>query len=411
MKKNYLQKLILYLYMAGIFFIPFDKPLTRIIISLKIHFLFFFFSCVLFIFLVIYQKIFKKENVEVNFPYLDNILLFLLFSLLSVIINGTYNYRGYRLFFAYCYDFSIFYLTLNIIKGKEEIKIIIKLWALSFFIASIYGLWEYINKISTVNFQKLFEVRTKGFMGDPNYLANVLGFYIVILLTFFIYKINYLHKKIGAILLLLLLLVFFTTLSRGAFLSLGIISLILIYLNYKKIKKFLAANFKIKIILLLFFIIFIIALGYLITNTNLLERIIRTGSTTERYQILFTSLKTFWHYIFIGTGLGNSLYLSKFFWPEKILVVRETVVHNSFWEVFVETGLIGGILFLSIFYKIVKKSFTYFKHTKSKTMLAFLLSLIFLVIHDLTISIQYYIYLWIILGLNFTIAENRIDNV
>ena len=205
-----------------------------------------------------------------------------------------------------------------------------------------------------------FFLRT--FTGNINIAANsIVSKIMVVYLIIYTYK----DKRLVYLSYALLFIAFsalFILLTRSAFLSLGLLTLVMISFNYKKI-------FTRSVPLVV-----VVLIGYFFVNTtfntenpdeissriNSIALNTEDDSINERLGYYSDASKSIMQYPVFGIGIGN--------WKIKSIeysrnsIVGYTVpyhVHNDFLQITAEIGVIGGLLYLMIYlmpiYRIVIK--------------------------------------------------------
>ena len=205
-----------------------------------------------------------------------------------------------------------------------------------------------------------FMLRT--FTGNINIAANsIVSKIMVVYLILYTYK----DKRIVYLSYVLLFIAFsalFILLTRSAFLSLGLLTLVMISFNYKK---FFTRSVPLVVVVLI---------GYFFVNTtfntenpdeissriNSIALNTEDDSINERLGYYSDATKSIMQYPVFGIGIGN--------WKIKSIeysrnsIVGYTVpyhVHNDFLQITAEIGVIGGLLYLMIYlipiYRIVIK--------------------------------------------------------
>ncbi|MCM8760154.1 MAG: O-antigen ligase family protein [Candidatus Omnitrophica bacterium] len=258
---------------------------------------------------------------------------FALWLLVSCFIS-PFGYGAAQALENYILYFLIFLVALNIKLDRDDIY----LWIFSGFIASVIALGNLIGP-------RRYVVST---FGNPNFFAGHL------LMVFPLASALYLvgdNKKIDRYLLLTCAILFFlsilATKSRAAILASLFSIATLIFLGYKRngLKRYSG-----------YIVLFII-------SVFLSPRFYQWFVTNIRWYIWRGTLKMIRLKPITGWGLGNF----PFFYPyyrirEYFLQIESTPVttqvHNEYLHIWVETGLIGLILFLTMIFIIIKANNT-----------------------------------------------------
>ncbi len=308
-----------------------------------------------------YQKIISLVKYRGNYF----LAIFLIIVILSVFFS--YNKINNRLDFWHLIKFIEFlwlfiFIKANI-KGKVEVGQILIISALTqsaiaiiqFIIQSDLGLrvlgeslikpWlAGVAKISTLD-EVL--IRSYGTFPHPNILAAFLLISFVFLVQLIIQRIHFKHSlKIYFLYYVLISTGVFLTFSRTAWILWVLINLIFIILNLKN--PFVPKN-NLEF-LLLFFIIYSIALLVIFPNELYLRLNINFNEQAINQRILYSNiaLKIIKDNPFLGVGLGNYInYLKDHF--KGLESWQYEPVHNIFLLITSEVGIVG-ILVLGLFF-------------------------------------------------------------
>ena len=276
--------------------------------------------------------------------------------------NISESVVAFSQYFTYLLSFIAIYSISKSI-GKVFLQCFIFFSASALFIESSSIVYNAIDSV-LIDEQAFkrdnFMLRT--FTGNINIAANsIVSKIMVVYLILYTYK----DKRIVYLSYALLFIAFsalFILLTRSAFLSLGLLTLVMISFNYKKI-------FTRSVPLVV-----VVLIGYFFVNTtfntenpdeissriNSIALNTEDDSINERLGYYSDATKSIMQYPVFGIGIGN--------WKIKSIeysrnsIVGYTVpyhVHNDFLQITAEIGVIGGLLYLMIYlmpiYRIVIK--------------------------------------------------------
>lgn len=340
----------LYFYITIIF--AFTLPLSRAIIS---------FSIIALPLIWIFEGQFKsKLKLIWEHKILQAILLFLGFNLISLLWTQDYN-NAENTLRLYGYWISIFVLSTSI--KKDDIQKIITFFLYGMLLSELiaYGvffeLWNF--KHASIN-------NPSPFMFWIDY--SVFTAFTSILLLSRLFSNKYLKKE------KILMFLFFLSTTGNLFLGLGrtgqvalIVAIIVMILLYLKI------SLK-SIFITLILIISIYGTGYIISDTfktriqsgiNDIQKMqnhaydTSLGIRVVYWMISYDILK---ENLFLGVGIGDYKQTMKVFLEKNNYHISEATkefisnfhAHNQFLMIMIQTGFIGLLLMLNIFYQLYK---------------------------------------------------------
>ncbi|MCX8082202.1 MAG: O-antigen ligase family protein [bacterium] len=275
--------------------------------------------------------IIKKQEFTLESTSFVSLLLFSIYLLISSFI-APFGYGAGKSMEDYLLYILIFLIAMNIKLEKEDFY----LWTLSGFIASLIALGNFIGP-------RKYVVST---FGNPNFFAGHILMVLTITYALFLYKSN---KETERYFLLFCTILSFGTIlatkSRAAIIA-SIFGLsTVMFLNYKKhnIKKWGGY--------------IVIGVSSIFLSLHFYNWLLKN----IRWYIWRGTLRMIKLKPITGWGLGNY----PFFYPyyrirEYFLQVESTPVttqvHNEYLHIWVETGLIGLLLFLCLISVIIIKS-------------------------------------------------------
>jgi O-antigen ligase len=187
--------------------------------------------------------------------------------------------------------------------------------------------------------------RLRGYIQDPNFFALFMTIPLFISFYYLLYK----RKRL---LFLLVTVLMILTFSRATYLSLVLpIVSYFIYVSYKS---------RTKILKPIAIIISMSILGFVFSQTSIgsdfvdniyrqiLLRFSESASTNARIRLINEGFSLIRKYPIFGVGLLNT----RFYTYE---LIGNNYIHNTYLEVFVELGFLGGILYISMFASILLK--------------------------------------------------------
>lgn len=311
--------------------------------------------------LYLISNVVRKRQVKLYYSLIEVLLIILLiwrfFTNFSFFIeSGDYLWNIY----IFLIILSFLSRQVSIEDKKQLINYLLKiLWITGLFQALIgfYQLIQYSNSV-------IQSIKTPmiGTIGPPNGYASILTISLICLILDYT---NYKNIYLKIFMILSAVIIFSALLingSRGAFLSLISAIIVIFYFNYSGSNYFISVRkYFEKTIHKIYFLLLII-LGFTILLIGLY--FINPESSSGRFMIWEISLPMFTENLFSGIGYGNYgidylNYQAKYFSiPENLSLAYKAInlkqAHNEYLEVFCETGLIGGLIFLAIWIIILR---------------------------------------------------------
>lgn len=323
--------------------------------------------------------------------------------------------EGIKFIVSACY----FYIGYYSLKDKKDFIKVIRFWTLTALVVSIIGCIVTTFTILGQPIQtNLFIItnsnRLLGTLTDPNLAAAYLNVSFYITLLFLIYTDSKKETWIGYITLIIIAISIILTQSRSGIIAFIISLLIYSILNIKKIYRY------VPIILL---IIFIVYFGILDIDAIYFDKYISTtldkrieqikeksGEAEVRLNLAKAAFEMGKDYPIIGVGRGNYPFNSKDYY-KKIGIDTESklyesqyankIPHNTYLTFFAEFGVLGLVLFLSIFFIILKLNLK-LKLPINKVLLSLLIGYM---AQSLAINLENFRGIWFVLGLYITTNE------
>ena len=284
------------------------------------------------------------------------LLLFLLISFLST-VTSIVPRDSIRIFVINTIPFLLMIVMLNAIKNKQQLDTIIYFIIAGITIASLYGIWQYINGIEVD--VRLVDVTVSGSirrvfstMGNPNNYAE----YLILALPFYAAAFFNTKKDLTRTAILVLsalpLLNLYLTSSRASWIGFMVAVFVFIFLINRK--------------LIPVFIILGVAMIPFIPDSIIrrLGTIGRDSSSLYRVNIWrgsFRMLKDYW-VTGIGRGPGPFTKLINNY----VTLDLPTHAHMVPLQIWLEKGLVGILSFVWLIARLVKKGMTSIFHKRDK---------------------------------------------
>ncbi len=376
-----------------------DYYLTRAILYFSLTFL-----VTLWLAISQLRREFPLRKTGLEFP----ISLFLIAVFLSFLSLSSTSSKldGFFLFLSY---FAIFYLGIALFKNYEESKFFLKiLTSLGLFLVFV-SLYQKNNQIDYlydffVRERLHLEVSQRAFaiFTNPNNFASLLILIIPLSLFLCLNGETKVERILFALAFFLLFLGLVLTFSRGGYISFTIsLFIFLISVTFKKTNKGKVTKF-----LIFFSPIF---LSFIITYFAFQPSFLKIFSLTldssvkHRLFLWLGAFKMISHNSLIGGGIGTFARLLPLY---QFQGAYSRWSHNTYLQILAETGVIGGIGFLSLLFLIFLKGINLWSLKKRgkeyQLAIAFLASIVGFSFHNFNDSSLYIpavgIVFWIILG-------------
>lgn len=276
-------------------------------------------------------------------PYNDmtrGIVMFFAAAAISTVF-AVKTHTSIEGWFDYLYRFSIFFVAAYSVKTRKHVLWILIATAISIAFFDLFAIWQWQNGV----------YRAGGFFTNPAILGKYLTMIIPVLFVQAVY--NRENRYIFLPVLILSLFELVLNQMRGAWIALGITGIagcVLMRAHRKQIVIFMSA------------VLIILVLSFSLTPqlTTRLYSILdmQNESNAERILIWSSAVQMVKDHPITGIGLGNfrSEYVAKYMSPLAKLQVPHA--HNTVLHMLVETGLIGAMAFLYMFYMLFRTFFT-----------------------------------------------------
>jgi O-antigen ligase len=273
---------------------------------------------------------------------------------------------------------TVINLSLLLLSIKIDHKLISVLISIIFICELYFSLSTFLQIIFITDFDFSYSNLLKGVTGNKNITSSILALKLPFLLYFFHFNKNKILQVILFVSYFLGLITMYALSSRAIFISLSLISLILLILTiFYKYKDFILYSSLRKItsfhfVALIFSLLFFQSFQSKDSNVSLLSRVTSINttdtSTTQRLRYYDHALDFVLNNPLIGVGVGN--WKIKSIDYDKNFINGYTVpyhVHNDFLEITTELGVIGLILYLAIFISVLFSLFKNFKNRSTNT--------------------------------------------
>jgi len=273
---------------------------------------------------------------------------------------------------------TVINLSLLLLSIKIDHKLISVLISIIFICELYFSLSTFLQIIFITDFDFSYSNLLKGVTGNKNITSSILALKLPFLLYFFHFNKNKILQVILFVSYFLGLITMYALSSRAIFISLSLISLILLILTiFYKYKDFILYSSFRKItsfhfVALIFSLLFFQSFQSKDSNVSLLSRVTSINttdtSTSQRLRYYDHALDFVLNNPLIGVGVGN--WKIKSIDYDKNFINGYTVpyhVHNDFLEITTELGVIGLILYLAIFISVLFSLFKNFKNRSTNT--------------------------------------------
>jgi O-antigen ligase len=329
---------------------------------------------------------------------------FFLIALLSLIFAKNIS-AGFRGIYALVSFYIFYFLIINFTDSNKKLKKLIIIALISALISCLFGFYY----LYTGNVERDGGIKSP--YGDTNDTA---AFLITLMPLSFIFIKNEdkIHKKaFFSIIFLIMTIISILTFSIGGIIGLGVI-FFMIFMESKK-KALLISLFIITA--LIFSILYIPNLIYkqadeTIDPSNPAGKGF-VGTIETRADVLISGTKMFADNFVMGVGINNfEISIMKYAPKESFGWGKQTIAaHNMYLQVAAELGIFGILIFLGLFYSIIKELLNINKKSKNNETTniskGIIISIIGLMTVGLFLSIAYYQFIWLIMSLSTTFIK------
>ena len=348
-----------------------------------------------------------KKFIKPDFSFLKSsssifLIFFVVFISSSLIYSGTYLAKSFTaLFFKWFEYILIFIIAQDALSNRRRIKNIIIVLLFGLGLTCISGLSQRFLGFEFLRHRPLVGIEG-GFYGitGPFQHYNDFGSYLVvvsfIVMGLLLARIKPITKIMLIGLLCLSLLCIFLTFSRGSFLGLVSVLILMLIVSHK---------FKASVFLLL---LFVIVLSFLPGTKERLVSTFQIGGDTERFAVWRGTWAMIKDNPFLGKGIGTFMD----YFPKYIPGLTTRYAHNCFLQIWAETGIFGLLSFLGFLGVIFWKSIKTFRRNSDFILLGIICAVFGFLIHSFfdnqLYSLQLAVLFWFMLGL--LLARTNLSN-
>ena len=381
----------------------------------------FFDISLFFLYFLWLSEIVRKKNTRINFfPKISIPTLFLfVIAYLSMINAPVKKLCLFEIIEIFKMYLGFFYLA-NHIKQEKDVNFVISCLLIGLFLEGILGLAQfstgktylpsgmgYSNRM--VRYRSNY--RVSGTWTSYNDFAWYLTFMIPISLSISFSMTETKYKLIAASIFIVGMGGLLSTLSRAGYVSIVMSMLIVLLLNFRKIKgKTSFYNFSSSAILITFIILIIFAMnpGLLKVSSNRMFVDDDHGSAESRipqFKVAYSIIKS---NPFLGIGINNYTEVVSDYdtTEEGLSSITRFQVHNIFLQIGGEMGIIGLVIFLWLIIAIYREGLHYIKLNQGLMInmdIGLLGGITAFLIHGLfdaaSIGSKLFIFLWIFAGI------------
>lgn len=398
-----------------------SKPYAYTIISIYLSDIIVFTMILFLVFRNFKSKLIKR------LPYKFTLISLIFISLLNLSLSPRETY----IYFFYIKTIEIILLAIYFsIIFRKKTQLILKSISVSAVIQSIIAILQFTLQhslgLKIIGEQLLSKdisgvaklndgfIRSYGTFTHPNQLAAFLFVACATTIYLFFETNSKIYSSIYGISIFIIVYGLITTFSRNAILSFILTELIFIFLTYKYYKNKVLEKLPKLLIILLITITASVSIMYLHINSRLT---IFDQSTQQRINYDQIGWNIFLQHPIYGVGIGKMQnyifsYMQK---PNQIWEVQPA--HNFYIDVLCETGLIGFIIYMIFFSKILTDLFANIKKTENKTLNILFLSIFIGILSSMLFDHFFYtqqqniLLLWMIIGIimGLQIDTNKIE--
>lgn len=302
----------------------------------------------------------NKEKDFVKDPVAMPLLAFALVQIITTLISVEPVLSAQNLVVSLV-SLALYFVIVNTLKTKKDFDKAMKIFIITAFILSIYGIMQYFTLGTTskawvdVNLNPDLETRVVGTFGNPNVFAEYLEHILPVAITLvFVYR-KWLNKIIMGLIAAVMFICLVLTFSRGGYLGFVSAAMLFILLKMAKfIPLFIAGG---------------IAAIPLLPNV-VLQRINTIGNvqdTSNAYRTYIwegtiNMIKDFW---ITGVGYGYWAFKNTFL-EYGIKGSRAWHSHNMYLEIMAEMGIFGMLTFIWVVLSIFISTIKFAKKTKDR---------------------------------------------
>ena len=366
---------------------------------------------IIFCFFIFLFYVFSNKHLIFTFNTID----FCILSFLAIAVVSTFSSYFFKESFIGLLKYIVFFLWYFMIKAiilNCSKKTFLNLWGvlcLCGIITAIIGIYQYIIGVEPLATwedpsQENLHTRVYSTLGNPNLLAGYLLLFLPInLILTFEYKNNFLKlfSLAGAALILICLIL---TGSRGGYIGLifSFLLSILVLFNYFIFQKNKKSTITLSLLAITALILFLTFMFPVIGERMLTIFTFREHSSNNyRLNVWIACLKMLKDNWLFGIGPGNNTFRLAY-GLYMISGFDALAAYNIILETAIETGIIGALVFISIFLLAFFKLHYLFWQKKSFFALAVFISLISILTHGMVDTVffrpQIFVPFWFLLA-------------
>jgi O-antigen ligase len=395
--------------------------------------------CFLLIFPLMNQFFVKRKKIIIDFPLLL-MLGFLFILLLSTFLFAKDLELALDWIFEYLFEgLLLYFLIINVVRNIDTLKRVIWVLLLTGSLLGALTLHQEVTGSYGTTFGGLVQRdeteeqssdsynRAAGPVGEKNRYAQIMTILLPLGLFRFWGERSRLLKTLSVLSTVLILSGILFTFSRGAFIAIIGLLVIMVSMRYIKVYQF-------AIIIAAFVVLTTFAAPNYFGRMNTIRgvkgliakdaAVEPDGATRGRLTEMLASLYVFFDYPILGVGPSQykNIYSVKYMRNSEIAFRRLTSrrrAHCLYTELAAETGIVGLIIFLAIVFSIMYKLWKMERHLAvnrpdlSKMAASLLLSILVYLGTAVFLHLAYQRYYWLLLGLagaGIQIFASEIEN-
>lgn len=321
-------------------------------------------AALIFAAVVVFSYVIKimtnKEGAFVKDPIAMPLIAFALVQIITTIISVEPLLSAQNLVVSLV-SLALYFVIVNILKSKEDFDRAIKIFIITAFVLSIYGIIQYFTLGTTskawvdVNLNPDVKTRVVGTFGNPNVFAEYLEHILPVAITLvFVYR-KWMNKIIMALIVGVMFICFLMTFSRGAWLGFAFAAMLFVILKMAKyIPLFIAGGIGAIPLLPQVVIQRISTIGNVQDTSNAYRTYIWEGT--------INMIKDFW---LTGVGYGYWAFKNTFL-EYGIKGSKAWHSHNMYLEIMAEMGIFGMLTFVWVVLSIFVITIKFAKKTKDR---------------------------------------------
>ena len=275
----------------------------------------------------------------------------------------------------------LYFLIITTIREKKQLNSIINVLLFLAGLEILYSISQFFGFDPIVKNIYSGRMRMLGTIGHHNFLSEYLMMIMPLMAGVYLTTTNKYKKVFTGLLFLLSILVAILTLTRGVLISLLVVFILMsIWFLRKNREHFRNQKRQIFLILSLSVILFLLINVFLILPSNIVSRVkifsiakdrltqtltLKSRSVQSRFIIWDSALKMIKEKPLLGWGIGTF----KFHFLDYRKLIKDFPeeaenVHNEYLQVWVETGLLGLVMFILLVVFYFRECFLLLKQTK-----------------------------------------------